>query len=344
MVMAKTMKAAVVREFGKPLTIEEVPIPQPKAGEILVRLRACGVCGTDLHAVSGDWPVKPKLPFTPGHEGTGHVAAVGPGVTFLKEGDPVGVPWLYTADGHCDYCWSGWESLCKAQKNTGYSVDGCFAEYVIADPNYVGRLPSKVDFAQTAPILCAGVTVYKGLKMTEAKPGDWVVISGIGGLGHVAIQYAKAMGMHVAAVDVQDAKLELARKVGATIAVNARNTDPVAYLQKEVGGAHAVLVTAPSPKAFEQALGMVRRRGTITLIGMPPGSFALQIVPMVLDAITIRGSIVGGRLDLEEALAFAADREVKATITPDRLENINGVLERMRGGQIEGRVVLSLGC
>jgi propanol-preferring alcohol dehydrogenase len=342
--MAKTMKAAVVRQFGKPLTIEEVPIPQPKAGEILVRLRACGVCGTDLHAHNGDWPVKPKLPFTPGHEGTGQVAGVGPGVTFFKEGDAVGVPWLHTADGHCDYCWSGWESLCKAQKNTGYSVDGCFAEYVIADPNYVARLPPKVDFAQIAPILCAGVTVYKGLKTTEAKPGDWVVISGIGGLGHVAIQYAKAMGMHVAAVDVQDPKLELARKVGATIALNARNTDPAAYLQKEVGGAHAVLVTAPSPKAFEQALGMLRRRGTVTLIGMPPGSFPLNIVPMVLDAFTLRGSIVGGRLDVEEALAFAAEGQVKASISPDRLENINGVFERMRAGQIEGRVVLSLGC
>jgi propanol-preferring alcohol dehydrogenase len=341
--MAKTMKAAVVREFGKPLTIEEVPIPQPKAGQVLVRLRACGVCGTDLHAASGDWPTKPKLPFIPGHEGTGHIAAVGPGVTFVKEGDPVGVPWLHTADGRCEYCWSGWESLCRAQKNTGYSVDGCFAEYVIADPSYVGRLPPKVDFAQAAPILCAGVTVYKGLKTTEAKPGEWVVVSGVGGLGHLAIQYAKAMGLHVAAVDVNDGKLEMARQLGAAIAVNARSTDPAATMNKEVGGAHAVLVTASSAKAFEQALGMVRRRGTITLIGMPPGSFPLPIVTMVLEAITLRGSIVGGRLDLEEALAFAAEGTVRATTTPDRLENINHVFERMRSGQIEGRVVLDFG-
>jgi propanol-preferring alcohol dehydrogenase len=341
--MAKTMKAAVLREFGKPLTIEQVPVPQPKAGEVLVKLRACGVCGTDLHATNGDWPVKPKLPLIPGHEGTGHVAAVGPGVPYLKEGDPVGVAWLHSADGSCEYCWSGWESLCPAQKNTGYSVDGCFAEYVLADPAYVGRLPPKVDLVSVAPILCAGVTVYKGLKMTEARPGDWVVISGIGGLGHVAIQYAKAMGMHVAAVDVSDEKLELARQVGATIAVNARKTDPVASLKKEVGGAHAVLVTAPSHSAFEQALGMVRRRGTITLIGMPPGAFPLAVVPVVLDALTLRGSIVGGRLDLAEALAFAGEGKVKAATTPDRLENINGVFERMRAGQIEGRVVLDLG-
>jgi propanol-preferring alcohol dehydrogenase len=179
--------------------------------------------------------------------------------------------------------------------------------------------------------------------MTEAKPGDWVVISGIGGLGHVAIQYAKNMGMHVAAVDISEEKLELARKVGATIAVNARSTDPAAYLQKEVGGAHAVLVTAPSHIAFEQALGIVRRRGTITLIGMPPGSFPLPIVTMVLEAITLRGSIVGGRLDLEEALSFAGEGKVKATVSRDRLENINDVFERMRSRQIEGRVVLDFG-
>jgi propanol-preferring alcohol dehydrogenase len=341
--MAKTMKAAVARAFGKPLSIEEVPIPQPKAGQILVKLRACGVCGTDLHAVNGDWPVKPTLPFIPGHEGTGYVAAVGPGVTHVKEGDPVGVPWLHTADGACDCCWSGWESLCKTQKNTGYSVDGCFAEYVLADPNYVGRLSPKVDLVEVAPILCAGVTVYKGLKMTEARPGDWVVISGIGGLGHVAVQYARDMGMNVAAVDISDAKLELARKVGAALAVNARNTDPAAYLQKEVGGAHAVLVTAPSHTAFEQALGMVRRRGTITLIGLPPGSFPLPIFPVVLDAITLRGSIVGGRLDLKEALALAGEGKVRATVSRDRLENINGVFDQMRERKIEGRVVLDYG-
>jgi alcohol dehydrogenase, propanol-preferring len=268
--------------------------------------------------------------------------AVGSGVTHLKEGDPVGVPWLYTADGDCDYCWSGWESLCKEQKNTGYSVNGCFADYVVADPNYVGRLPPKADFVEMAPILCAGVTVYKGLKMTEAKPGDWVVISGIGGLGHVAIQYARDMGMHVAAIDISDAKLDLARQVGAALAVNGLKTEPGPFLQKEIGGAHAVLVTAPSHIAFEQAIGMVRRRGTITLIGLPPGSFPLQVVPIVLEGITLRGSIVGGRLDLKEALDFAAEGKVKATVERDRLENINNVFERMRARQIEGRVVLDM--
>ena len=181
--MAKTMKAAVVREFGKPLTIDEVPIPEPGPGMIQVRIQASGVCHTDLHAAEGDWPVKPNPPFIPGHEGVGFVSAVGQGVKHVKEGDRVGVPWLYTACGHCRHCLGGWETLCESQQNTGYSVNGGFADYVVADPNYVGHLPKNIDFLDIAPVLCAGVTVYKGLKVTDTKPGDWVVISGIGGLG-----------------------------------------------------------------------------------------------------------------------------------------------------------------
>lgn len=340
--MAKLMKAAVVHEFGKPLVIEDVPIPAPQPGQVLIKVQACGVCGTDLHAARGDWPVKPRPPFIPGHEGVGYVIQVGPGVTHLREGERVGVPWLYTACGHCTYCWSGWETLCESQKNTGYSVNGAFAEYVVADANYVGRLPPKVDFASIAPVLCAGVTVYKGLKVTDTKPGNWVVISGIGGLGHLAVQYARAMGLHIAAVDVDDQKLALARQLGAMVTVNARAIDPVAYLKKEIGGAHGVLVTAPSPKAFEQALGMVRRGGTIALNGLPAGSFPLSIVDMVLDGITLRGSIVGTRLDLQEALAFAGEGAVRATVQTERLENINDVFERMQAGQIEGRIVLDM--
>ena len=259
----RTMKAAVVREFGKPLAIEEVEVPRPGAGQVLVRIRACGVCHTDLHAAEGDWPVKPKPPFIPGHEGVGQVAAVGSGVRHVKEGDRVGVPWLHTACGHCEHCLGGWETLCEQQQNTGYSVNGGFAEYALADADYVGRLPDGVGFVEIAPVLCAGVTVYKGLKVTDTRPGNWVVISGIGGLGHMAVQYARAMGLNVAAVDVDDAKLELARRLGASVTVNAKTTDPVAYLKKEIGGAHGVLVTAVSPKAFEQAdrHGPPRRHG-----------------------------------------------------------------------------------
>lgn len=340
--MSRTMKAAVVREFGKPLVIEEVPLPEPGAGQIQVKIHACGVCHTDLHAAEGDWPIKPSPPFIPGHEGVGYVSGVGSGVKDIKEGDRVGIPWLHTACGKCDYCASGWETLCEKQQNTGYSVNGGFAEYALADPDFVGRVPDGADFVEIAPLLCAGVTVYKGLKMTDAKPGHWVVISGIGGLGHLAVQYAKLMGFHVAAVDVDDKKLELAKRLGATVVVNARTSDPIAFLKKEIGGAHGVLVTAVSPKAFEQAIGMVRRGGTITLNGLPPGTFPLNIFEIVLNAITIRGSIVGTRRDLRDALELARGGRVKATVAPDKLENINQIFHRMHEGQIEGRIVLNM--
>ncbi len=342
--MAKTMKAAVVREFGAPLEIEEVPVPEVEPGMIQVAIEASGVCHTDLHAAEGDWPVKPEPPFIPGHEGVGYVSAVGRGVHHLKEGDRVGVPWLYTACGHCRHCLGGWETLCKSQKNTGYSVNGGFADYVLADPDYVGHLPGNVDFKEIAPVLCAGVTVYKGLKMTDTKPGDTVAISGIGGLGHMAVQYAVAMGLNVVAVDIDDAKLDLASRLGAKVTVNARTTeDPAAKVVEETGGGvQGVLVTAVSEKAFEQAIGMVDRGGTVALNGLPPGDFPLNIFGMVLNGVSVRGSIVGTRLDLQESLDFAADGKVKATVDTAPLDEINAIFDRMRKGQIEGRMVLDL--
>ena len=341
--MAGTMKAAVVRAFGQPLAIEEVPIPEPGPGTIQVAIQASGVCHTDLHAAEGDWPVKPSPPFIPGHEGVGYVSAVGAGVKHIKEGDRVGVPWLHTACGHCVHCLGGWETLCESQLNTGYSVNGGFAEYALADPNFVGHLPDTIGFVEAAPILCAGVTVYKGLKATDTKPGDWVVISGIGGLGHMAVQYARAMGLNVAAVDIDEAKLDLARRLGAAVTVNATEPDPAGTIKRETGGgAQGVLVTAVSPKAFEQALGMAGRGATVVLVGLPPGDFPLPIFDVVLGGITVRGSIVGTRLDLQESLDFARDGKVKATVGTVRLEDINAVFDEMRRGEIEGRIVLDL--
>jgi len=339
--MAQVMKAAVVHAFGEPLRIEEVPVPQAGPGQILVNIKASGVCHTDLHAADGDWPVKPTLPFIPGHEGVGYVAAVGAGVKHVKEGDRVGVPWLYTACGHCEYCQTGWETLCHEQRNTGYSVNGSYAEYVVADPNYVGVLPDTVNFDEIAPILCAGVTVYKGMRVTGARPGQWLAISGIGGLGHVAVQYAIAMGLHVVAVDIGQEKLDLARKLGARLALDASTCDPAAVIQKEIGGAHGVLVTAVSRSAFSQALGMVRRGGTVSLVGLPPGDFPLPIFSTVLNGITVRGSIVGTRRDLQEALDFAADGKVRAHIHRDRLANINQIFSSLREGKVDGRIVLT---
>jgi propanol-preferring alcohol dehydrogenase len=340
--MTKTMKAAVVHAFGEPLTIEDVPIPEPGEGQVLVRIVASGVCHTDLHAANGDWPVKPTLPFIPGHEGAGTVAAVGPGVTLLKEGDRVGVPWLHSACGVCEYCLTGWETLCPRQQNTGYSVDGGYAEYVLAPAAFAAKIPDRLGFVDVAPILCAGVTTYKAVKETEARPGEWVVISGIGGLGHVALQYAHAMGLRVAAVDVADDKLALARAMGAEIAINAMTTDPAAEIQKLIGGAHGAVVTAVSRPAFAQAIGMLRRGGTVSLVGLPPGDFPTPIFDVVLKALTIRGSIVGTRKDLDEALEFAARGCVKAAIETQPLDAINDVFARLQHGDVQGRVVLQV--
>ncbi len=340
--LPQKMKAAVVHEFGKPLRLEEVSVPRPDSGQILVRVAASGVCHTDLHAANGDWPVKPALPFIPGHEGVGHVAAVGSEVTNLKEGDRVGVPWLHSACGLCEFCLAGWETLCPRQQNTGYSVNGGFAEYVLAPAAYVGHVPKNLDFESAAPILCAGVTTYKGLKETNTKPGQWVVIVGVGGLGHVAVQYAKAMGLHVAAVDVSDEKLALAKRLGAELTANAATEDAAAVIQKQVGGAHGVLVTAVSPKIFRQSIDMLRRGGTCVLVGLPPGDFPAPIFEVVLKRLTVRGSIVGTRKDLEESLQFAAEGKVKATIERQPLDAINDVFKRLKEGGINGRVVLNL--
>lgn len=341
--MEKTMKAAVVTAFNQPLEIKQVPIPKVTAGKVLLKIIATGVCHTDLHAMQGDWPIKPTLPFIPGHEGVGKVVEIGEGIDHLKVGDIVGVPWLYSACGHCDHCYAGWETLCKLQQNSGYSVNGSFAEYCLADGEYVGVIPEGVNLLEIAPILCAGVTVYKGLKMTEAKTGDWVAISGIGGLGHVAVQYAKTMGYNIVAIDVDDSKLELAKNLGADITVNALKVDvKEAVLAATKDGCHGVLVTAVSPKAFEQAVGIVRRGGTMVLNGLPPGKFDLSIFDMVLDGITVRGSIVGTRLDLKEALDIAARGKVKAHIHVEPLENINDIFKRMEHGQIDGRIVVDM--
>ncbi|MCP1269428.1 alcohol dehydrogenase AdhP [Acetobacter cerevisiae] len=338
--MSGKMKAAVVREFGKPLSIEELDIPDIRPNEILVKMIACGVCHTDLHAADGDWPKKPTLPFIPGHEGVGTVVKTGSAVTHVKVGDEVGVPWLYSACGHCEHCLGGWETLCAKQEDTGYSVNGCFAEYVVADPNYVALLPKGIDPVQVAPVLCAGLTVYKGLKMTDTKAGNWVAISGVGGLGQMAVQYGVAMGLNVVAVDIDDEKLAIARKLGAALTVNARETDPAAFMQKEVGGVHGGLITAVSTKAFSQAMGYVRAGGTLVLNGLPPGDFPISIFDMVMNGTTIRGSIVGTRLDMIEALSFFADGKVKSVTQTDRLENINSIFERLGEGKVEGRIVI----
>jgi propanol-preferring alcohol dehydrogenase len=339
--MAHEMHAAVVVEFGKPLVFRDYDIPTPGAGQIVVKTEACGVCHTDLHAANGDWPVKPTPPFTPGHEGIGRVTAVGAGVTIVKEGDRVGVPWLYSACGHCEYCLTAWETVCAKAEFGGYTKNGGFAEYILADPNYVAHIPQGLSPRQAAPLICAGITTYKGLKMTEARPGEWVVISGAGGLGHLAIQYAKVMGLQVCAVDIDDGKLALAKELGADLTVNAKHDGAAeAVIKGTSGGAHGVLITAPSLGAFKQGVAMTRKRGTCVLVGLPPGDFPVPLFDVVANCITIRGSFVGNREDMAEALAFAADGKVKADVELQPLTAINDVFDRLQHGRVAARVVL----
>jgi propanol-preferring alcohol dehydrogenase len=335
------MQVAVVEHFGKPLLFQEWEIPVPGPGQILVKTEACGVCHTDLHAATGDWPLKPKLPFIPGHEAIGRVTAIGAGVKIAREGDRVGVPWLYSACGHCEHCLSAWETVCADAEFGGYTRNGGFAEYLIADPNYVAHIPAGLDPKLAAPLICAGITTYKGIKETKARPGEWIVISGAGGLGHLGIQYAKVMGLRVCAVDIDDGKLALAREMGADFVVNAKHGEPEEAVRKGTsGGAHGVLITAPSLGAFKQGVGMTRKRGTCVLVGLPPGDFPVPLFDVVANCITIRGSFVGNREDMAEALAFAAEGKIKADIELQPLSAINDIFDRLEHGKVAGRVVL----
>jgi len=335
------MKAAVVNQFKQKLEVKNVDIPTPGHGEVLIKMEACGVCHTDLHAAHGDWPVKPKLPVIPGHEGVGLVDKVGDGVTSLKIGDRVGIPWLFKACGECEYCLAGQETLCMDQLNGGYSADGAFAEYCVAPADYVARIPDGVDPIEIAPILCAGVTTYKALKVSGAKPGDWVAIYGIGGLGHVALQYAVAMGFKVIAVDIHDEKLELAKDLGADFTVNGMKTDPVEAIKEKTGnGVQASISVAVTKVAFEQAYHSVKRGGSVVLVGLPNDSIPVPIFDTVLNGVSVKGSIVGTRKDMQEALQFAADGKVKAIVSTGKLDDINEIFDRMEKGEINGRVVL----
>ncbi len=343
--MTRKMQAVFVEQFGKPLVLREVDIPSPGAGQILVKTEACGVCHTDLHAAHGDWPLKPTLPFIPGHEGIGKVVAVGAGVTIVKEGDRVGVPWLYSACGHCEYCLKAWETVCGEAEFGGYTKNGGFAEYILADPNYVAHVPKGLSAIEAAPIICAGITTYKGIKETKAKPGEWIAISGVGGLGHLGVQYAKVMGLQVCAIDIDDRKLAHAKRLGADVTINAKGEDPVAALQKATGGgAHGVLITAPSLSAFKQGVEMTRKLGTCVLVGLPPGDFPVPLFGVVANCVTIRGSFVGTREDMAEALAFAAQGKVKADIELQPLTAINKVFDRLQHGDVAARVVIDFGA
>jgi propanol-preferring alcohol dehydrogenase len=334
------MRAAVVTSFDQPLDVKDVPIPEPGDGQVQVRIEASGLCHTDIHAARGDWPVKPIPPFVPGHEGVGIVTATGPGVTTHAVGDRVAVPWLGHACGTCEYCVSGWETLCESQLNTGYAVDGGHAEFLVADARYVVAVPAGIDPAEAAPLTCAGVTTYKAVKVGGVSPGDRVAIFGIGGLGHLAQQYAQIFGGETIAVDVTEEKLALAKQLGAAHTVNAATTDPVAAIEA-LGGADVAVVLAASPKVLEQAHASLRRGGRLILVSLPKdNAMSLPIFQTVLKGIRVIGSIVGTRADLAEVFRLHAAGRTKVFYEPRPLAEINQAIEDVLASRVPARLVL----
>lgn len=337
------MKAAVIENVKQPLRIKEVPEPHLRTCfDVIVRVEACGVCHTDLHAADGDWPIKPVRPLIPGHEVVGIVERMGEMVTNLRIGDRVGIPWLHSACGCCSFCLEGMETLCEQQQNTGYTVNGGYAEFAVADSRYVGKIPSRLSPAAAAPHLCAGLTSYKAVKLSGSGPHKTVLVLGVGGLGHMAIQYAKVTGAKTIAVDINDERLALAKRLGADEVINTRYED-LADTMKRCGGADIVIATAVSAEAIHSSFQTLRRGGRMVLVGLPPQSLQIPTFDLVLKGISVAGSIVGTRKDLEETMGLAERGLVTCEYQTVPLDDINDVFQAMRAGTITGRMVLQIG-
>ncbi|WP_113626643.1 alcohol dehydrogenase AdhP [Pectobacterium peruviense] len=334
------MKAAIVTKDHS-VEIQDKKLRPLQHGEALLKMECCGVCHTDLHVKDGDFGDVTGI--TLGHEGIGIVKEVGPGVTSLKPGDRTSVAWFYQGCGHCEYCNSGNETLCRSVKNAGYSVDGGMAEECIVVADYAVKVPDGLDSAAASSITCAGVTTYKAVKVSQIKPGQWIAIYGLGGLGNLALQYAKnVFNAKVIAIDVNDAQLAFAKEVGADLVINPAKEDAAKIIQEKVGGAHAAVVTAVARAAFNSAVDSVRAGGRIVAVGLPPESMDLNIPRLVLDGIQVLGSLVGTREDLKEAFQFAAEGKVKPKVTLRPLKDINAIFAEMKGGKITGRMVIDL--
>ncbi|SHG05714.1 alcohol dehydrogenase AdhP [Ornithinibacillus halophilus] len=337
------MKAAVVSAENKgKVDIKEVELPKLASGQALVDVEYCGVCHTDLHVAKGDFGEVPGR--IPGHEGIGIVKEIAPDVSSLKVGDRVSIAWFYQGCGTCEYCLTGRETFCRDVKNAGFTVDGAMAEQCIVEADYAVKVPEGLDPAQASSITCAGVTCYKAIKVSNIKPGQWIAIYGCGGLGNLAIQYAKnVFNAKVIAIDINDDKLDLAKEIGADLVVNPLNVDDAGeWIQEKVGGAHAAVVTAVSKVAFNQAVNSVRATSKVVAVGLPPETMDLEIVKTVLDGIEIVGSLVGTRKDLEEAFQFGAEGKVVPIVETRCLHEVNDIFEEMEQGKIQGRMVIDM--
>jgi alcohol dehydrogenase, propanol-preferring len=336
------MKAAVLKEFGAALAIEEVPTPAPADDEVLIQLEACGVCHSDLHIIDGDQPAfrgAAKQQLIPGHEAVGRIVARGKAVSNLEIGQRVGVAWLYQSCGACEPCREGNENLCRKGVITGLMVDGGYAQYMRAKASHALAVPDALSAEAAAPLFCAGVTVYRALKNAGTAAGQRVAVFGVGGLGHLAVQIAKAMGAEVIGVDVSPDKLALATELGATSVLDAGDTAGLKALAK-AGGVHVAIVTSAAKPAFDAAMVVLRPTGTLAVVGLPAQPLTFAALALVGREIRVIGSAVGTRDDLRGVLALAAAGKLRCHTESQPLEKVNEVLDRMRGGGIYGRVVL----
>lgn len=334
------MKAAVVTHDHK-VSVEDKEVRDLKPGEALVQTEYCGVCHTDLHVKNADFGDVTGV--TLGHEGIGRVIKVGEGVESLKEGDRVSIAWMFESCGHCEYCTTGRETLCRDVKNAGYTVDGAMAEQVIVTADYAVKVPENLDPAAASSITCAGVTTYKAVKVSNIKPGQWISVFGIGGLGNLALQYAKnVFNAKVVAFDISDEKLDFAKELGADAVVNTKNQDAIEEVNKltDDKGLDATVITAVAKTPFNQAVDVVKAGARVVAVGLPVEKMDLEIPRLVLDGIEVVGSLVGTRQDLKEAFQFAAEGKVVPKVQTRELEEINDIFEEMEQGTITGRMVI----
>ena len=332
------MKAAVVGKDHN-VEIKDKTLRPLEHGEALLKMECCGVCHTDLHVKNGDFGDKTGVIL--GHEGIGVVKEVGPGVTSLNVGDRASVAWFFQGCGHCEYCISGNETLCRSVKNAGYTADGGMAEECIVTADYAVKVPDGLDSAAASSVTCAGVTTYKAIKISNIKAGKWIAIYGLGGLGNLALQYAKnVFNAKVIAIDVNDEQLKLAQQMGADMVINPAKEDAAKLIQEKLGGAHAAVVTAVAKAAFNSAVDAVRAGARIVAVGLPPEAMSLNIPRLVLDGIEVVGSLVGTREDLAEAFQFAAEGKVVPKVAKRPIEDINAIFHEMEQGKITGRMVV----
>jgi alcohol dehydrogenase, propanol-preferring len=339
----RSMKAAVVTDFRSPLQIQDLPVPEPRTGEVLVRIETSGLCHTDIHAAHGDWPVRPTPPFVPGHEGIGRIEKLGLGVTTRSLGDRVAIAWLGYACGECRYCIGGWETLCEKQQNSGYSVNGTFAEYAVVPAAFATPVPETISSRDAAPLTCAGVTTYKAVKVARVAPAETVAVFGVGGLGHLALQYARIAGAFVIGVDIEDSKLSMATELGADHVVNARTADPAEAI-RELGGADVAIALAASPASFDQAYRSLRRGGRLVCVALPAdnGALSLPIFDTVINGKSVIGSIVGTRNDLADVFDLHAAGRTRVIAVDRRLDEVNESIDDVLSGRVPARVIFQL--